>query len=73
LFDIPRYLQLFRNIQGWHAQKVGELLQKNYSLAKAAAGCRFLEIWEYEKIKSILQPQTQDETITLEKFREKVE
>lgn len=75
LLDLSIELEdiLFRNIQGWRAQKVGELLQKNYTLAKAAAGCGFLEIWEWEKVKSILQPQPQDETITLEKLREKVE
>jgi hypothetical protein len=75
LLDLSLELEdiLFRNIQGWRAQKVSELLQKNYTLAKAAAGCGFLEIWEWEKVKSILQPQIQDEVITLEKFQQKVD
>ena len=73
--DISNELEdlMFRTIQGWRTDKLSELLQKNYTLAKAAAGCGFIEIWEWETIRSILQSQIQDEAITLEALREKVD
>ncbi|MCU0644191.1 MAG: PEP/pyruvate-binding domain-containing protein [bacterium] len=75
LIDLSNELEaiLFRSVHGWRIEKLSELLQKNYTLAKAAAGCGFIETWEWETIKPILQPQIQDETMTLEQFREKVD
>lgn len=75
LIDLSIELEniLFRYNQSWRPQNLGELLQKNYALAKAVAGCGFLEVWEWEKIKDILQPQLQDDNITLNKLGEKVE
>lgn len=75
LIDLSNELEgiLFRNIYSWQTEKLDDLLQKNYALIKAAAGCGFLEVWEWENVKPILQPQIQDETITLEQFHEKVD
>ncbi|MFQ5706658.1 MAG: PEP/pyruvate-binding domain-containing protein [bacterium] len=49
-------LLLFRMIGTWRPGTVGELLEKNYVLAKAAAACGFLEVWEWEEINPGLFP-----------------
>lgn len=52
LLDLSNELEtlLFRQAMSWNPQTVGELLRKNYALARAAAGAGYLEIWEWENI-----------------------
>jgi len=44
-----------RTIAQWQPQTVSELLDKCYALARAAAGCGFVEIWEWEAVEPILR------------------
>ena len=62
LMDLSSELEAiqFRNIARWQTRTLGELLEKNYVLAKSAAGCGFFEVWEWERLETeLLLPQTQ--------------
>ena len=61
---------LFKDVSNWKPDTIGDLLEKNYVLAKAVAGCGFLEIWEWEEIESLLRPGKNEENLSLEKFLE---
>ncbi|MCK6621735.1 MAG: phosphoenolpyruvate synthase [Calditrichaceae bacterium] len=52
LLDLSNEMEtlLFRQAMSWNPQTVGELLQKNYALARTAAGAGYLEIWEWESV-----------------------
>lgn len=41
---------LFHRVGQWQPRTVGQLLEKNHVLAKAAAGCGFIELWEWDQL-----------------------
>jgi len=53
MFDISIALEdiLFKEIGQWKGSNYEELTEKIYALSMAAAGCGYLEMWEWEKIK----------------------
>lgn len=59
---------LMRTIGQWQPQTVSELLDKCYALAEAAAGCGFMEAWEWESVEPLLRFPENTETISLEEF-----
>ena len=64
---------LFRLSSEWQPQTIGERLDKNYALARAAAGCGFLEIWEWRMLEPALAPPAMKRTIALSVLVEKVD
>jgi hypothetical protein len=64
---------LFRVAGAWHPTTIRALLAKNYILAKAAAGCGFIEIWEWEFLEPILYPVLAEGSFVLETFLTRVE
>jgi len=62
---------LFRLSYSWNPQTIAELLQKSYVLSKAAAGCGFLEMWEWETINPMITPPAEQASLALEDFVEK--
>ena len=60
----------FRTITNWQAQIMLDLLEKNYTLAKALAGCGFLEVWEWEKVEPYLRPPNSLRVLELKEFIE---
>ncbi len=64
---------LFRLMGDWQPGTVGELLKKNYTLALSAAGCGLLEIWEWEQVQPVLNPQPTAEHLTLPDYLGKVD
>ncbi|MFH1007926.1 MAG: PEP/pyruvate-binding domain-containing protein [Candidatus Latescibacterota bacterium] len=73
MMDLSNELEriFFRDIGTWQPETIGELLEKNYTLAKVAAGCGFLEVWEWEIVEPILRPVQLEEYSSLEAFVEK--
>ncbi len=51
-FDLSVKLEsiLFKELSGWETKTVSELIEKNYHLAKAATGCGYLELWEWDRV-----------------------
>jgi hypothetical protein len=45
---------LFRTVAEWQPETVGATLEKAVVLALAAAGCGFLEVWEWERLRPAL-------------------
>jgi hypothetical protein len=66
--DLERIL--FRKIGQWCPLTLRALLNKNYLLAKSAAGCGFLEIWEWEFVEPVLNPAYHANEIDMEQFGE---
>ena len=64
---------LFGAIGLWQPLTVGELLEKNYVLCRAAAGTGLIENWEWESVESSLRPPDTEARLTLDQFREYVE
>ncbi len=62
LIDLSLDLEslLFRTISGWQPKTVGELVEKNFVLARAAAGCGFLEVWEWLEVRGTIAPEPDD-------------
>lgn len=61
LFDISIKLEeiLFREIVLWENKTLDDLLAKTYYLGMASAGCGYIEMWEWDKIKPVLSlPET---------------
>ncbi|MCB2208848.1 MAG: phosphoenolpyruvate synthase [Bacteroidetes bacterium] len=58
LLDISIKLEeiLFRDIIQWENKTLDDLFTKTYYLGMASAGCGYIEMWEWEKIKSGLEP-----------------
>ena len=73
MMDLSNELEriFFRDIGTWQPETIRELLEKNYALAKAAAGCGFLEVWEWENVQPILRPVQSEEHLSLERYVEK--
>ncbi len=70
LIDISNELEgiFFRDLGYWQPQTVVQLLQKNYAMALAAAGCGLLEILEWQTIEPILQPSDSAAELSFEQF-----
>ena len=70
MMDLSNELEeiLFLDAASWHPNTVQELLEKNFTLAKAAAGCGFLEMWEWARIQPHLTPPLHRETLDLQGF-----
>jgi hypothetical protein len=58
LFDLSNKTEelIFKELPNWQASTLSDILKKNYVLAMAAAGAGYIEIWEWEKIESALNP-----------------
>jgi len=57
LFDLSNKTEelFFRELSDWNPADLNDLLQTNYILSMSAAGCGFLELWEWEKIEPVLK------------------
>lgn len=57
LFDLSNKTEelIFRELSDWKPVDAKDLIQVNYTLSMAAAGCGFLEMWEWEKIENSLK------------------
>lgn len=66
LLDISVKLEgiLFREISHWPNNTLNDLLLKTYFLGMAAAGCGYIEIWEWEEIRNQLY-QLDQKTLSL--------
>ncbi len=62
---------LFREIYKWKPETIRQLLQKNYVLAEAAAGCGFFEIWEWEHLEGDLSVPGFEKKMTLDDYLKK--
>ncbi len=63
LLDISIALEgiLIKDVSKWKPTTFREMMEKTYYLAKASAGCGYLEMWEWEKIESrISLPETDE-------------
>ena len=63
---------VFKLASEWSPTTLRELLQKNYILAKAAAGAGFLEVWEWELLEPFIYPVHTQESLGVEPFLERV-
>lgn len=75
LIDLSIELEnvLYREIGAWQPQNIQSLIQKTAILAKAATGCGFLELWEWQTIEPLLRvPETPD-AMTYAQLRQKAE
>jgi hypothetical protein len=70
LLDLSLDLEriLFRRIGTWHPLTFRELMHKNYVLAQSAAGCGYLEIWEWEFIEPLINPDSYEQKINIGQF-----
>jgi hypothetical protein len=64
LLDIANKLEgiVFKKAGEWNPETVGEQLDKVNALAMATAGTGAIELWEWEKVASILQPSSAKNT-----------
>lgn len=63
---------LFREAAAWAPKTVQEALAKGYILSLAAAGCGFVEIWEWESLAAQIKVPDAGETLTLQDLLDKV-
>jgi len=58
LFDLSNKTEelIFKELTNWKAETLKDILMKNYVLARAACGAGYMELWEWEKIESTLNP-----------------
>lgn len=63
---------LFTEISLWQSETLSDLLARQHVLTKAAVGCGFLELWEWDYIDPILRPTSSDD-ITVEQLVQKAE
>lgn len=61
---------VFKNINQYKPETVEGLLHKGYILAKAAAGCGYVEEWEWLNIEPILLRSKTTEALRFERFLE---
>lgn len=71
LLDLSNRIEdlLFIDLPKWEINTISDLLKKNYTLAKAAAGAGYIEIWEWKAIAAELNPGT-DFEITLDRLNQ---
>ncbi|SNR32096.1 PEP/pyruvate-binding domain-containing protein [Lutibacter flavus] len=48
---------VFKNASQWQPKDIQELLSKTYYLGVATAGAGYIELWEWNKIESVLKPK----------------
>ena len=74
LLDISIKLEdiLFREMKSWENKTLDDLLTKTYYLGMAAAGSGYLEMWEWNKIQSGLQPPA-NTSVTFEDLNNRME
>lgn len=74
LLDLSNDLErlLFTEIGDWQSKTLRDLLARQYILVKAMTGCGFLDLWEWDRIESILRPPSEDR-ITVEQLVQKAE
>jgi len=58
----------FRDAVSRDPQTYRMLLEKGYLMTRAAAGCGFLELWEWEEVGGILSPPRSEDQITQGRF-----
>lgn len=63
---------LFREIVSWENKTLEDLLEKIYYLGLASAGCGYIEMWEWEKLKPVLFPPVST-AFSLENLNERLE
>jgi hypothetical protein len=75
LLDLSLVLEkiIFTWANSWQPAAVGEILEKNYILAKAAAACGFLETWEWETAEPLLKPAKDQQELTFAEFSRKAD
>lgn len=75
LLDISVDLEkiFFRDALAWKPGTYRTLLRKAYMMAKAAVGCGFLELWEWEETGPLLKTASDQERITLDRFVEQAD
>jgi hypothetical protein len=64
---------LYQAAGDWETPRVEDLLEKTHALGTAAAGCGFLEVWEWERIEPALRPSREAKEFDLETFMEKAD
>jgi hypothetical protein len=64
---------LYQAAGDWETPIVLDLLEKVHALGTAAAGCGFLEEWEWERIEPALRPPCEAKEFDLETFMEKAD
>jgi len=57
----------------WHPQTPRALFLKHYVLTEAAAGCGYLELWEWHAIRNILDPDSYSSDIEIAVLRDWIE
>jgi hypothetical protein len=62
---------LLRTVPEWRPENIGGLVALNAVLAKAAAGCGFIEVWEWGQLQPLLKAA--DSTETLAAFSQRVD
>ena len=69
--DLER--SLFRQIQLWQPETLRALFDKNFQIARAAAGCGYLEIWEWNQVEPLIDPENQDKSFTIKSLQDYVD
>ncbi len=64
---------LYRLDHQWQPVVLSELLEKNFALARAAAGCGYLEEWEWRALEAGITPPAMRRTLGLADFTSIVE
>jgi hypothetical protein len=74
LLDISLKLEsiLFREMQSTDNNTLEDLLHRTYYLSMAAAGCGYIELWEWEEVEPILKPAMQP-AVSIESLNKKLE
>ncbi|WP_117884123.1 PEP/pyruvate-binding domain-containing protein [Aureibaculum luteum] len=74
ILDIAAQLEslIFKQSALWKPKNLGAQLEKIYTLGKAATGTGAIELWEWNKVESILKV-SETKTLTLEQLTEKLE
>ncbi|MBA3010432.1 MAG: PEP/pyruvate-binding domain-containing protein [Proteobacteria bacterium] len=70
-FSLELEQTLFSSIDSWQPQTLGELVEKCGILVKAAAGCGYMETWEWEVARShgLKDQETKDPSLAID-FRQ---
>ena len=75
LMDVSLALEeyLYRAHSTWKPATTGPLLDKAYTLAKAAAGSGWMELWEWKALEATLLLPSPDAPLSVPAFRDQVE
>lgn len=71
LLDLSNRVEelLFKELPKWETTTVSDLLKKNYTMAIAATGAGYIELWEWDKIATAMLPPANN-SVTLEQLNE---